>query len=91
MYQSKISVYLFYFFFTLIFIKLNLKKNRDSAIIPLISLSNMLHKLHFINDSLSVAIAGVITHPDDFLLAYYLGNIYVVFANFNASRFKNQI
>ena len=56
---------------------------RHYAHVPLLSLSNMLHKLHFINDSLSVALTGISMNPDNFLLAYYLGNIYVVSSIFN--------
>jgi tetratricopeptide (TPR) repeat protein len=54
---------------------------RHFADIPLLSLSNMLHKLHFINDSLSVALSAALSvggrQRDYAFLANYLGNIYV--------------
>ena len=79
MLKSNAIYHLSYLTFKSLFIFENLKKkNRKYSIIPLLSLSNMLHKLHFINDSLSVLMAGLSADADDFLLAYYLGNIYVV-------------
>lgn len=53
--------------------------------IPLLSLSNMLHKLHFNNDSLVIGLTGVAVDGKNPLLAYYVGNIYVVksFDRFN--------
>ncbi len=46
--------------------------------IPLLNLSNMLHKLHFINDSLVVALTSVSIDRENPLLVYYVANIYVV-------------
>ena len=46
--------------------------------IPMLSLSNMLHKLHYINDSLAIGLTSYSIDPKNSLLAYYLGNIYVV-------------
>ncbi len=46
--------------------------------IPLLNLSNMLHKLHFINDSLVIALTSVSIDRKNPLLVYYVANIYVV-------------
>lgn len=43
-----------------------------------LSLSNLLHKLHFINDSLSVALSSLTFDPNNKLFAYHIGNIFVV-------------
>ena len=44
----------------------------------MLSLSNMLHKLHFLNDSLSVALASFSYDLNSAPFTYYIGNIYVV-------------
>lgn len=53
--------------------------NRNFRNIPTLSLSNMLHKLNFINDSLSIALSTLSFDSNNSLLYYYIGNIYVVY------------
>ncbi|RNA02773.1 tetratricopeptide repeat 17-like [Brachionus plicatilis] len=50
---------------------------RHHKSVPMLSLSNMLHKLHFLNDSLSIALSGYSIDSNSSLFAYYIGNIYV--------------
>lgn len=54
--------------------------------IPLLYMSNMLHKLHFINDSISVLSAGISIDYKNPLLAYYMGNIHVTNGDLNEAR-----
>jgi hypothetical protein len=41
--------------------------------IPKLSLSNILHKNHFVNDSLSIALSSISTQSENPLLAYFIG------------------
>ena len=45
----------------------------------------MLHKLHFLNDSLTVALSCLPYEAENSLFAYYIGNIYVTLGELNAS------
>lgn len=53
--------------------------------IPLLVLSNTLHKSHFLNDSLTVALSGLAYSQNNLLLFYYIGNIYVTLGDLNTS------
>lgn len=53
--------------------------------IPLLNLANMLHKLHFINDSLIIGLTGYSHDNTNPLLAYYVANIYVTQGQLNTS------
>ncbi|CAF0907060.1 unnamed protein product [Brachionus calyciflorus] len=53
--------------------------------VPILSLSNMLHKLHFINDSLAIALTGAAMEPNNSIFSYYLGNIYVTLGDLNSA------
>ena len=53
--------------------------------IPTLALSNMLHKLSYLNDSLSVALSVLSFDSNNSLLYYYIGNIFVVSLFINTS------
>lgn len=53
--------------------------------IPKLSLSNMLHKLHFLNDSLITALSCVPHEADNYLFAYYIANVYVTLGELSSS------
>lgn len=53
--------------------------------IPLLNLANMLHKLHFVNDSLIVGLTGYSIDNKNPLLSYYVANIYVTLGQLNTS------
>lgn len=44
--------------------------------VPRLYLSNMLHKLEYINESLSIMLTNIAENMDNSLFAYYLGNVY---------------
>jgi hypothetical protein len=46
--------------------------------IPTLALSNMLHKLNYINESLAIALSVLSFDSNNSLLYYYIGNIFVV-------------
>ncbi len=46
--------------------------------IPMLNLANMLHKIHFNNDSLIIGLTSVSIDKHNPILAYYVANIYVV-------------
>jgi hypothetical protein len=62
----------------------NLFAQRKYVHIPKLSLSNLIHKLNFLNESLSVALADLaelsdlLSNLENSLIAYFIGNIYVV-------------
>jgi hypothetical protein len=51
----------------------------------------MLHKLHFLNDSLSVALASFSYDLNSAPFAYYIGNIHVVGIFILSKMFKEKI
>lgn len=63
-----------------IFVWINLKKKTKSMHknVPRLYLSNMLHKLEYINESLSIMLSNIAENMDNSLFAYYIGNVYSV-------------
>ena len=51
---------------------------RPFSTLPVLSLSNVLHKLHFSEDSLAIALSSLSFDPFSPLFAYHIGNVYVV-------------
>ena len=59
--------------------------------IPLFNLANLIHRVHYLNDSLSVALTASNAQPENNVIHYLIGNIYVVCINFKQVKllFKN--